>query len=90
MLADQIGLSTDRQQARLWSLDPVTGLWKDEGGMSVSDPKKLGANAFSRSVFLNHCFESRISILCAALSSLCIKPLMFCITDFVLLKQQHL
>jgi len=40
-----------------------------------------------RPVVLNHCFEGRMrlpSTLCAALSSLSIKPLIFCVTDFIL------
>jgi len=44
-------------------------------------------NRWFRAVVLNHCwFDSRVrppSILCAALSSLSIKPLIFCVADFV-------
>jgi len=50
-------------------------------------PTKIEQLSWSKSVVLNHCFEGRMrlpSTLCAALSSLSIKPLIFCVTDFIL------
>jgi len=66
--------------------------WPNEGSYNILTYEEVlkgcDTSRCCKPVVLNHCFESRMwlpSTVCAALSSLSTKYLIFCVIDFVLL-----